>query len=220
MERNTKIENEMLKNLIIDNNTVQIKLFMTILNKAISKHYAQGEYIEEVESELNLSMDFVKKYKGDKNLTTREIMNFIKDINVKIRFYDEEIEENRVINVIREFQYNDYDFIIKFDEEAIKYVVLVANNYTLIDLEVLKHLKGKYEIGLYVIQAMYKKLKHKKKIFELEEFKKFIGIKEKKVTQITDGIDKAINKLEKLGINVDYELYKRGRKISDITFMF
>lgn len=220
MERNTKIENEMLKNLIIDNNTVQIKLFMTILNKAISKHYSQGEYIEEVESELNLSMDFVKKYKGESKLTTREIMNFIKDINVKIRFYDEEIEENRVINVIREFQYNDYDFIIKFDEEAIKYVVLVANNYTLIDLEILKHLKGKYEIGLYVIQAMYKKLKHKKKIFELEEFKKFIGIKEKKITQITDGIDKAISKLEKLGINVDYELYKRGRKISDITFMF
>lgn len=220
MTRDTKIENEMLKNLILDNNTNQIKLFMMILNKAIAKHYAQGEYIEEVESEINLSMEFIKKYKGDSKLSTREIMEFIKDISVKIRFYDEDINEIRVIPVIREFQYNDYDFIIKFNEEAIQYAVLVANNYTIIDLEILKELKGKYEIGIYVIQAMYRKLKHKKKIFELEEFKKFVGVKESKITQLTAGIDKAIAKLKKLGVEVDYEVHKRGRKITDITFLF
>ena len=220
-KRETKISNEILKNLLLDNNTIQIKLFLMILNKAISKHYAvmknnYGE-VDEIDREVTLSMEFINKYKGSKRLTTRELLEFMNEIDVRIRF-EEKGEKIRVVNVLSSVEFDDYEFTIKFNKDAIKYLILIANNYSVIDLEILKNLTGKYEIGLYVMDCMYNNLKSRTRIFAIDDFKKFIGINVKKNNDMTRRIDKAILKLKDENINLSYSVKKTGNKISHLVF--
>lgn len=220
--RETKISNEILKNLLLDNSTTQIKLFLMILNKAISKHYAviknnYNDEINEIDREVNLSMEFINKYKGSKRLTTREIFEFMKELDVKIRF-EEEGEKTRIVNVLSSIKYDNSEFIIKFNNDAIQYLILIANNYSIIDLEILKNLTGKYEIGLYAMNCMYSSLKSKSKIYTIEDFKKFIGVNVKKNNDMTRRIDKAILKLKNEDINLEYEVKTKSRKMSHLIF--
>ena len=219
-ERKTKIESELLKNLILDNNTTKIKLFMIILNKSISKYYGQPEYSREIERELSLPMSFVNKYKGASKLTTKEIVEFIKEINISIRFYDDDIEKERSINVIEECAFDEYVFNIIFNETAIEYMLMISEKYTIIDLEVLKELTGKYEIGLYAMYCMYKNLKHKSKIYKVPELKKFLGVRPKKNSDLIASLNNAISKLDNLGIEIGYSTQKERNKIIGITFTF
>lgn len=227
-ERKTKVSNYMLKNLFINYTDTQIKFFMMVINKAVSSHYAKTK--EYNESDLNnheseivyIPLDFIKQYKGKKHMSIAEIDEVMTSLHITLNLIDEN-GYKATLSAIKWVVFEDDKdrFKIILTDDALEYLILVSENYSCLDLEQLKFLRGKYEIGLYIIYCMYRGLKQKSKNYSIEELQDFLNVPRGGQTRDTlRYVNNAKVKLISMGMKVDFEVKKRGKKITDVMFKF
>lgn len=227
-ERKTKVSNYILKNMLSNYSDTQIKFFMMVINKAVSAHYAKttednrDDVYNYCSEEITISLDFIKQYKGKKHLTRNDIIEIMESLHITLKLIDENGYLTTLSSIERiTFENDKNQFRIILTEDALEYLILISENYSCLDLEFLKDLRGKYEIGLYIIYCMYNKLKQKSKYYSIEELQEFLGVDRGGQTRDTiKYIDNAKEKLKCRGLKIDFELNKRGNKIIGIMFKF
>ncbi len=228
-ERKTKVSNDILNNLFKYYNETQVKMFLLIVNKAISSYYAKRKeydletdiYTEE-DKEIIVSLDFIREYKGNKHMTYYEIESVVHSLmNIVLIFKDNQ-DNTRMITAISDAILEDDKnrFIIRLNDKSIEYLVLVSENYSCVDIEIVKTLRGKYEIALYVIYCMYHTIKHKSKIYSLQDYTVYVNSKKTTTSNVMLKTNKAIEKLNQKGISINVEPIKRKNKISQLKFTF
>lgn len=225
IERKTKVSNEILKNLFINYDPLQIKFFLMVLNKAVSSHWAKtndnnrDEIINYDSTLIYLPLDFIKKYKGKKHLTKSEISDIMFSLHIVFKLRDNDGHIKTLSTVDEIIFENEKDrFLIALNENAMDYLVLISDNYSCLDLNLLKDLKGKYEIGIYIIYCMCKNLT-KNKYFTIEHLKDFFNVKGS-TNDLLKYIRKSLLTLEKKGLCIDISTQKRGTKIQTVLFKF
>jgi hypothetical protein len=224
-ERKTQLANEILTNMLINYKEQQLRIFLATLNKATTKYYAidrdsenynqYGEYIE-----VEIPLSFYKKYGGKGKYTKESWEEIVKGINIPININEDNIKST--INLISriDFYVEEEKFVITFNEEYFEYVVLLRDsNYTIIDLEELNQLSGKYEIGVYL--AYWQFVEQGKRMFTIENCKMFFSFKGEKTKELTRALKKAIDSINlKLGYDIELETKISNRKITHINFLF
>lgn len=161
-KRLTKFSNEILFNIFKDYSVQDIKILSSITNRLLTKYKAiqkeNGENITEDDLlTIGISLNFICEYKGKKRLSVKEISDILKKIcSFGIQTRDGKILER--INIVNKARYDEQykSFKIFFNENAIEYLLLIEDKFTLIDLVVIKNLKSKYELGIYILIQMYK----------------------------------------------------------------
>lgn len=115
--------------------------------------------------------------------------------------------------VVKDGNYLRYEFPSLIREALIK-----NNFYTTLDLMVIKVFQSKYSIALYELAMRYNKVEIPK--YSLDEFKRIMGCPFKRFPDIRRfAINPAIREInEKSDIIIDYEITKKGRKVTDIKF--
>ncbi|MGG5463454.1 replication initiation protein [Clostridium sp. B9] len=219
-ERLTKVNNDVLKNVFSNYNVNQIKFFLILLNKAITLHYASSD--ERVQEnvldclEIDIPISFINKYKGNKHLTKNEIFDIFESLNILFKFENSngDLVAFPIIDTMC-FYNSENKISITLREEALDYLVLVSRNYTCLDLNFVKDLKGKYEIGLYMLISMYSGLSNKKKFFNIEELKDFFNVFGSN-NDLLKYIRKAQSSLINKGFNFQLIPIKNGRTINQI----
>lgn len=221
-KRETKLDNEIIFNLFKEYSVMDIKFLISIINRLLTKHKAlQNENSEEkIEVlELGISLDFFRNYKGKKNLTLKEILEIIKKINsYGILIYEDNTYKR--INIIKETEYNEkYKSVkIHFNDSALEYLIYVRDNFTLIDLNEIKDLNSKYEMGLYLLIRMFRKTGVILKT--IPDLKKYFAMEcENKI--LFNNLRIAALKLEnKFGFKIKFEYKKVGKKIDRVIINF
>ena len=214
-ERLTKVNNDVLKNVFSNYNVNQIKFFLILLNKAITLHYAY-DTIQENTLDIDIPISFINKYKGNKHLTKNEIFDIFESLNILFKFENSngDLVAFPIIDTMC-FYNSENKISITLREEALDYLVLVSRNYTCLDLNFVKDLKGKYEIGLYMLISMYSGLTNKKKFFSIEELKNFFNVFGSN-NDLLKYIRKAQSSLINKGFNFQLIPIKNGRTINQI----
>lgn len=224
-ERKTQLANEILTNMLINYKEQQLRIFLATLNKATTKYYAIerdnsdynqcGEYLE-----VEIPLSFYKQYGGKGKYTKESWEQIVKGINIPINIKKDNIKST--INLISriDFYIEEEKFLITFNEDYFEYVILLRdNNYTIIDLEELNKLSGKYEIGLYL--AYWQFVEQGKRLFTTEGCKTFFSYKGEKLKEFTRALRKAIDSInEKLGYSINLETQISNKKITHINFTF
>ncbi len=101
-----------------------------------------------------------------------------------------------------------------------------SNGYTMLDIPYMMNFELKYSIPIYELIASYiniPRLKHK--TFEIEHFKKLIGVNPKSTWSNGNFITRCVNpSLEEIAkipyIEINTHLTKKGQKYTHITFYF
>jgi len=226
MKRNTKVSNEILKNLFMNYDIIQIKFFLMILNKAVSSHWAKttdanrDEIINYDSTFVYLPIDFIKEYKGKKHLTKSEISDIMYSLHIVFKLKDKQ-GNIKTLSTVDEivFEEENNRFVIILNENAMDYLVLISDNYSCLDLNFLKDLKGKYEVGLYMIFCMFKNITHKSKYYTIDELKDFFNVNGS-ANDILKYIAKSINILDLKGLKINMTTLKNGNKIQNVFFNF
>jgi hypothetical protein len=224
-ERKTQIANEILINLLMNYKERQIRVFLATLNKAATKYYA----IEKDNSEMNecgeslsvdITLDFYKKYGGKGNDSKEVWKELINSINIPIIIYNG--NKKSAIYLIEQIDfYEDEEmFTVYFNDDFFEYVILLReSNYTIIDLEELNLLSGKYEIGVYL--SYWQFVEQGKRIFTLEGCKNFFGYESDNTKEFMRSIRKAIKSVNnKLNYSIDAETQTKNKRITHINVVF
>ncbi len=158
-ERQTKISNQILYNLFKRYSVKDIRIFTAIINRLLSKHKAMKKNGADEKDFLSIgiSLKFFNEYKGKKHLSVIDILEIIENIGTfGILTYENGVYKR--ITVINQVEYDERykSFKIYFNENAIEYLIMIENKFTLLDLNIIKKLKSKYELGLYILIQMYK----------------------------------------------------------------
>lgn len=160
-ERQTKFSNQIIYNLFKDYKVEDIRILAIMVNRLITKYKAiENEGCIDPDSlvlELGISLEFVKEYKGKKNLSIKEITDIMKKIiSFGVQVYEDRVHKS--ISIVNEVEYDERykSFKISFNKNAFQYLLLIEDKFTLIDLNIVKELKSKYELGLYILIQMYK----------------------------------------------------------------
>ena len=224
-ERKTQIANEILINLLMNYKERQIRVFLATLNKAATKYYA----IEKENSEMNecgeslsvdITLEFYKKYGGKGNNSKEVWKELINSINIPIIIYNG--NKKSAIYLIEQIDYYEDEemFTVYFNDDYFEYVILLRdNNYTIIDLEELNLLSGKYEMGIYL--SYWQFVEQGKRIFTLDSCIGFFAYESDSVKEFTRSLRKAIKSVnEKLNYNMGIETQTKNKKITHINFVF
>ena len=158
-ERETKISNQILYNLFKKYSVADIRILTAIINRLLTKNKALQNENENFDNvlKIGISLEFFNEYKGKKRLSIKEILEIID----KIGSFGLTITEKKIhrrITIVNEVEYNEKfkSLRITFNESAIEYLIMIENKFTLVDLNIIKDLKSKYELGLYLLIQMYK----------------------------------------------------------------
>jgi len=224
-ERKTQLANEILTNMLMNYKEQQLRIFLATLNKATTKYYAiYGE--QEVDNfkgevlEVEIPLSFYKEYGGKGKYTKDSWEEVVKGINIPIQINEGNI--NSTINLIKriDFYIQEEKFLITFDENYFEFVILLRNsNYTIIDLEELKQLSGKYEIGLYL--AYWQFVEQGKRMFTTDGCEKFFSFQGDQTKEFTRALRKSIQSIHnKLGYQIEMKTQVKNKKITHIHFVF
>lgn len=140
-----------------------------------------------------------------------------------------EIETPERLRQMWLFEYVDYikgsgSFSVKINESARPYFFELKNNFTSMQLKSVLNCSSKYAKRIYGIACQWRSLGIKR--FEIEEFKKMLGLIDRKgkeqyskISQFQERVlDVAIKQInENTDIQIEYELKKRGRSYHWIT---
>lgn len=221
-KRETKLSNDIVFNLFTEYNVTDIKLLLSIVNRLLSRCKAleSQDINENIDVlEIGISMDFFRKYKGKKNLTLKEILEIIRKV-CSFGILIKSDETYRRINIVKEIEYNNkYKSVkISFNESATEYLIFINDNFTLIDLNEIKDLSSKYELGLYLLMQMYKSTGTiLKTIPDLKQY--FMMECENKI--LFNNLRIAALKLEKrFGYKIKFNTQKIGKKINKFSITF
>ncbi|MGL4453803.1 MAG: replication initiation protein [Sarcina sp.] len=223
-EKLTKISNQIIFNLLKDYSVVEIKILTTIINRFISNYKKMenenfADYELEDLLELGITKEYFDSYRGRKKLSVKEVDKILKLIaSMGLSIKDDYTYTQ--INIISKIEYNErYEsFRITFNEEAIEYLILIQENFTLVDLNVVKDLSGKYELGIYLLTTMYKGtgivFKH------VDWMKDFFGTNANS-GDLKRSLESAINKLnKKYDYNINLEFETKRKRIEKIILRF
>ena len=221
-ERQTKLSNEIIFNLFREYNVTDIKFLMSIINRLLTRYKAlENAKVEENIDilEIGISIDFLKKYKGKKNLTLNEMLDITKKIS-SFGILVIEGDDYRRINVFKEITYNERYKSIKaiFNDSVMDYIVLINDNFTLIDLNEIKDLSSKYELGLYLLVQMFKKTGVILK--SIDSLKKYFMMKCDNKILFNNLRIAALKLNDKFNYNIKIEYEKQGRKIDKVIIKF
>lgn len=224
-ERKTQLANEILTNMLMNYKEQQLRIFLATLNKAATKYYAierDNASANEMGESLtvNIPLEFYKQYGGKGRYTKDSWEEIVKGINIPLQINNENIKST--INLISriDFYYDEEYFEITFNEDYFEYVILLRdNNYTIIDLEELNLLSGKYEIGIYL--AYWQFIEQGIRVFTLERCKKFFSFNGEQTKEFTRALKKALDSIhKKLGYNITMQNQIKNKKITHINFIF
>lgn len=160
-KRETKFSNQILYNLFKDYSVTDIRILSAMVNRLLTKHKAIADSTDDIENEnileIGISLSFFNEYKGRKRLSIKEINEILK----KISSFGVQVLDNGVhtrITIVNKVSYNEKykSFRITFNENAMKYLILIKDKFTLLDLNVIKNFKSKYDLGLYILIQMFK----------------------------------------------------------------
>lgn len=223
-EKLTKISNQIIFNLLKDYSVVEIKILTTIINRFISNYKKMenenfADYELEDLLELGITKDYFDSYRGRKRLSVKEVDKILKLIaSMGLSIKDDYTYTQ--INIISKIEYNErYEsFKITFNEEAIEYLILIQENFTLVDLNVVKDLSGKYELGIYLLTTMYKStgivFKH------IDWMKDFFGTSANS-GDLKRSLESAVKKLNKnYDYNINLEFETKRKRIEKIILRF
>ena len=224
-ERKTQIANEILTNLLMNYKERQLRIFLATLNKAATKYYAienDNSAINECGESLsvNITLDFYKKYGGKANNSKDTWKELINSINIPITIYKE--NKTSAIYLIEQIDYYEDEemFTIYFNDEYFEYIILLReSNYTIVDLEELNQLSGKYEIGIYL--AYWQFIEQGKRIFNIESCKKFFNYESNSIKEFTRALRKATDSVnKKLNYKISIETETKKKNITYINFVY
>jgi plasmid replication initiation protein len=140
----------------------------------------------------------------------------------------EDAKEYRQIWMFQQIRYIKGEGIIEFDltRYVLPYLFQLKNNFTSYELAAALRLTSKYAKRIYQICSQWKDLGETKK-YDLQEFKKMLGLLDEKgnekmerISQLREKVlDVAIKQInEHTELNVSYTLEKRGKTFKSITF--
>jgi plasmid replication initiation protein len=140
----------------------------------------------------------------------------------------EDAKEYRQIWMFQQIRYIKGEGIIEFDltRYVLPYLFQLKNNFTSYELAAALRLTSKYAKRIYQICSQWKDLGETKK-YDLQEFKKMLGLLDEKgnekmerISQLREKVlDVAIKQInEHTELNVSYTLEKRGKTFKNITF--
>lgn len=114
--------------------------------------------------------------------------------------------------------------VLYMSSEVISMISRLEANFTQYLLEQVSDFKSKYSIRLYELLIKYRDIETSKK-FEIAELRSKLGLNEDeyKLNAVfkRDVLDKAVNEISsKTDIQIKYEQFKEGRKVSHILFKF
>jgi plasmid replication initiation protein len=125
-----------------------------------------------------------------------------------------------------DFIKNNGKVVIYFSKEVISMISRLEANFTQYLLEQVSDFKSKYSIRLYELLIKYRDIGTSKK-FEIAELRSKLGLENTEYKAMCDFkgyvLDKAINEInksDKADIQIKYEQFKEGRKVSHILFKF
>lgn len=224
-ERMTKFDNQILFNLISDYNVIEIRILTLLTNRLITqyKKLENENKIEDYDLEdlltVAISLDFFNKYKGSKVLSIKNIMDIVDNISkVGVRASNEEIETKQML--VNRIEYNKRfkSFKITFNKEAMNYLILIHNNFTLVDLEIVSKIKTKYELGLYILTQRYRTTGILD--ISIEDLKSFYNVNGR-TNDLLKYLRKALDKLNKeYNFNMVLETHGKGKRIDKIIIKF
>lgn len=223
-EKLTKISNQIIFNLLKDYSVVEIKILTTIINRFISNYYkkeneAYADYDLEDLLEIGITKNYFDDYRGKKRLSIKEIdkiLNFIASMGLSIN----DLDIYTRINIVSKVEFNKQfeSFRITFNKEAIEYLILIQENFTLVDLNVVKDLSSKYELGIYLLTTMYRTTGIV--IRQIEWLKDFFGTSANS-GDLKRSIESAIKKLNnKYNYGINLELETKRKRIDKIIIKF
>lgn len=223
-EKLTKISNQIIFNLLKDYSLVEVKILTTIINRFISNYKKMenenfADYELEDLLELGITKHYFDEYRGRSKLSTKEIERILRGISSMGLSIKDDYTYTQ-INIISKIEYNErYEsFRITFNEEAIEYLILIQENFTLVDLNIVKDLSGKYELGIYLLTTMYKGtgvvFKH------IDWMKDFFGTNANS-GDLKRSLESSINKLnKKYDYNINLEFETKRKRIEKIILRF
>ena len=229
-KRNTQLANEILMGLFNTYKENQIRVFLATINRVTTQHYAimKSKESDDIENtmetyntlEAEISLDFYKEYSGKSKYSNKEIQELVKSIMIPVFIQ----EENSLIsiNLIKqiEFDYERKNFIITFNEEYYDYILLIRDsNYTVIDIEEIKKLKGKYEIGLYL--TMWQFISKGKRIFTIDGCKRYfnsLNYDNRAFVKTLKSAAKSLN--DRMGYDIKISTVITDKKISGIILNY
>ncbi|GEM_PF-3762841 len=228
-ERNTQLANEILMELINTYEENQIRVFLATINKVLTKHYAiTRDAREEDENaienyctlEVEIPLSFYKEYGAKGEYSIEKWKDIVEAIMVKIRIKEEgKIKTLNLISSI-EFDYETNIFYILFNQDNFEYVLLLRDrNYTVIDLEEIRKLKGKYEIGLYL--AMWQFIDKGERVFSIDGCKRYFDYKGKTNKEFMRNIRKATENINrKMNYKIKIDTVVKNREIINVSVKF
>lgn len=242
-ERLTKISNYTMTRILQSYNEMQLKFFFLVLNKAISGHYAKAKdgenYRNNVLGDLcfEIPTSFIKEY-SSKSLCPEKVSKahpnsmdkiFKELCTIGLEF---NIDGNKeYIPVFKKTIYDSYrsSFIVVLNEYAAEYLIMIDKDYSKVDLEILKQLHGKYEIGTYFIYCRYKEFrKNSNQAMDIQTLSNIMNntlenrVMINQIKKAAIKINKILNKNNKTN-DKDYispEPTKYNRRITGINFKF
>lgn len=125
-----------------------------------------------------------------------------------------------------DFIKNNGKVVIYLSKEVISMISRLEANFTQYLLEQVSDFKSKYSIRLYELLIKYRDIGSTRK-YSIEEIRNLLGLENTEYKAMCDFkgyvLDKAvkeINKSDKADIQIKYEQFKEGRKVSHILFKF
>ena len=113
---------------------------------------------------------------------------------------------------------------LRFTHDVVPLITRLEQQFTSYDIEQISNLNSAYAIRLYELLIQWRSV-GKTPIFDLEQFRKQLGIEEIKYSRMSDFkkyvLDFAVRQInEHTDIAVKYDQHKQGRAITGFTFKF
>lgn len=169
------------------------------------------------------------QYKTDESNAYSQLADATKQLFNRQFSYIDRYADTDAVTVSRwvnEVTYvNDKGMVVMYlNRNVISMISRLEANFTQYLLEQVSEFKSKYSIRLYELLIKYKDIGTSKK-FEIAELRSKLGLEdnEYKLNAVfkRDVLDKAVKEInDKADIQIKYEQFKEGRKVSHILFKF
>lgn len=238
--RITDFKNDILIDLLSNYSIEELRsLFLCInLIRTKNKYLVEEDYYNDIqykddgiwidenaEYEVNIPLSAFKGYAIKKKRSEEDIVSIVSEIMDKKICYEYSTRKifKHIIDTI-EYDFEFKEFIIRFRKDTFKYIINLEDNFFSIDLNELSQLKGKYEIGVYLLYWRW--INTGKALMNIEEVRRYFGINNINTPnyKVIQNIKLAINNINKkldYNIKLQSNSQKRGSKvITDIKISF
>lgn len=172
---------------------------------------------------------YIDAYKVASSTAYESVQNAVDTLfERQFSYYDPAMDERFKERWIYKASYIDDKghIVLFFTPTVISMISRLYANFTQYLLEEVSEFKSKYSIRLYELIAKYKGVGASKK-YGIDELRSLLGVENTEYktmslfkVNVLDKAVKEINKSDKADIQIKYEQFKEGRKVSHILFKF